>query len=327
MKRHLKTFLLSILVSIAGLLLYSDPVSAAEVNETADWRDELEFGQEIGACRGAPYYESASQNGSGRRGYYDMNVYTSGKTYIAGFAKLDEEGNILEAECYSRDAVPVGKKCGFNPRDNIWLALYVEGFTTGEVGWMRISNIVNVQPDAPPPIFYYEEWSNAADDGTTTMLEDEVTPDDVASAIEQSSDSGKKVALLLDASGSVQEFSAQIAEYANKVNKANKVLIFASDYLEIRAEEYMEAAESIMGLTEMYAAMNAVSEESYDTVIIVTDTYQNGTTLLKECNNIDEVIIVSVLDEDWIDQETIQEITNLWHVEPQIVRLVENYSE
>lgn len=118
-----------------------------------------------------------------------------------------------------------------------------------------------------------------------------------------------KVQHYLDASGSVYEYSAEIAAYATQVNKADKVLVFADDYMEIEAEDYLESWMLVGGGTEIYATMNALSGEDYDVVIIVTDTYQNGYIELEERNGIGEVIIVSVEDEYLIQQSTIEKIT------------------
>lgn len=312
MKKVLKEMLLSLLTVFMGVLLCNLPVMAAENDEPPDWRANLEFGQVVSSWQGAPYYESADQNGSGKHGFYGCNIYTNGMAYIAGYARLDQDGNILESECYWRESVPEGKKCGFDPNEDIWVALYVDGFTTGSIGWMHIDDIL------PNPSEIRVGISN--NNETILPTDDPINPEDVANAIEESHDSGKKVALLLDASGSVDAYSAEIATYANQVNKADTVLVFATDYAEIVAEDYLEASEDVGGLTEIYAAMNALSG-AYDTAIIVTDTYQNGVIDLHERSDIGEVIIVSTCSEWAIDDETVRTITAMWNLEPQIVHL------
>ncbi len=292
-------------VVLFAIAFQATTAHAAEPDEANECITELEFGQLVSVRQGATYYESADQNGSGKQGLCGCNIYTEGDIYIAGYAQLDQNGNIIKNECYQRDNVPHGKKCDFDLSANVWIALYVEGFTTGDIGWVRLSDVL----------------SNS--DARDLMLptEDVVTPKDVANAIEQAQDSGKSTALLLDASGSVYEYSAEIAAYATQVNKADKVLVFADDYMEIEAEDYLESWMLVGGGTEIYATMNALSGEDYDVVIIVTDTYQNGYIELEERNGIGEVIIVSVEDEYLIQQSTIEKITEKWHIKPQIVRL------
>lgn len=304
--------LLSLLLMFVGILFCNLPVMASENDEQLDWRADLEFGQVVSSWHGAPYYESADQNGSGKHGFYGCNIYTNGMTYIAGYAWLDQNGNILESECYLRESVPEGKKCGFGPNENVWVALYVDGFTTGSIGWMHIDDIL------PEPSEIRAGISN--NNETALPTDRPINPEDVANAIEESRNYGKRVALLLDASGSVDEYSAEIAAYATKVNKADTVLVFATDYAEIAAEDYLEASEDVGASTEIYAAMNALSG-AYDTVMIVTDTYQNGVFDLRERSDIGEVIIVSTCSEWAIDDETVRTIAVMWNLEPQIVHL------
>lgn len=102
---------------------------------------DLMYGQQVRVNDGARYYESADFSGSGKHGAVG-NRYTE-ITRIAGFATVDAgTGRLVEAEAYTRDAVPVGQMAPVfvstcRP-ETLWVALCTDGYNTGDVGWVSI---------------------------------------------------------------------------------------------------------------------------------------------------------------------------------------------
>lgn len=101
---------------------------------------------------------------------------------------------------------------------------------------------------------------------------------EIAYAIEDYAENGEKVALLMDASASVSERMADIAdygEYVDKVNKAEIIIAFARRFKAIKAEEYLDVYVD-SSATNIYAAINSLEDaSSYNRIIIVTDTEHN----------------------------------------------------
>lgn len=134
------------------------------------------------------------------------------------------------------------------------------------------------------------------------------------------------MALLLDASGSVLESMADIADYGefvDKVNKAEIIVAFARQYKVIAAEEYTEV-DVDGGSTDIYAAVNSLAEISdYDRIIIVTDTYHNvdGTSVKSQSGFTGKIVIVCTrgLDEIW--RPTVQDIEGAFSTTVYLCRL------
>lgn len=285
------------------------------------------FGQEVTAREGATYYESADLAGSGRQGIAN-NRYTT-VLRIAGFAQVDaESGRLIDYRCYLRDNVPVGEEAPAFVQNcteqTLYIATYTDGFTTGSVGWFCLSDLsynpgeLDLHPEklnnafAKDDIFYYDpEQTNTT-----------VTPENVADAIQNATTSGQKTALFLDASGSVDQYSSTIASYAQQIDHADYVAIFATTSRAITADEYSDYRFDVGGGTDIYAALNTLPDEAFDIVIIVTDTYHGySTSYINERNDIGSVIILDPAAPETADQGVIDEIAANWHITPLIRRL------
>lgn len=290
---------------------------------------KLMFGQEVVAIEGAVYYETADFAGSGNHGTAN-NCYTS-HLYIAGFARIDPDTTRLVAwKGYQRDDVPVGELApdfvDGGADSTILIATYTPGFTTGSVGWFRAcdlkyrigeltylhDNNVN-QPDLfqENDIYYHDPDHD----------QPAVTPENVAGAIQNATTKGQKTALFLDASGSVMSYSAAIAAYAEQVDTADYVAVFAGDCQEIKADEYSDQIFNLTGGTNIYGALNTLPDEPFDVVILVTDTWDNRGYTLKERDNIAAFYILSVVDTGETYHTTASTIGTKWHVSPVVRRL------
>ena len=132
---------------------------------------------------------------------------------------------------------------------------------------------------------------------------------EIAYAIEDYADSGEKVALLLDASGSVIEHMSDIADYGvyvDKVNKADVVITFGSTFAAIAVEDYMYT--DVGGTTDIYTPLNSLLDiESYDRIILVTDTQHNEDTMLQERDEFAGKMVI-VLVGDMVDIYTRDDI-------------------
>lgn len=107
---------------------------------------------------------------------------------------------------------------------------------------------------------------------------------DIAYSVEDYEEAGETVALLMDGSGSVSDYMADISdygEYANKANKAKVVAAFANAFQIIKVEDYL-GAEVDSSATNIYKPLNQLPDiSSYDRIIIVTDTWHNTSEILE----------------------------------------------
>lgn len=312
---------------------------------------QLMFGQEVHARDGATYFESADQAGSGRQGTSN-NIYTE-QLYIAGFAQVDTSGDLVDWLCYDRDNVPVGSLAPSFTVDchhssELYIATYTNGFTTGSVGWFnaddldwQLGSLEYADPRKDPmsdpglpigsgyndsSIHYYDPESPTAFDSSDVNapklsdLGEQITPAEVVQAIETTSTQGEKIALVLDASGSVSKYSAAIASYADQVDNAECIITFAGNALAIEAGEYFEASYSLYGGTDIYSALNLIPEESFDRVLLVTDTEHND--LWSNLNPRTDIGAVTILNPTNIDEQfVLQTIEDEWGITPSISRL------
>lgn len=324
MKKFLRylTPLCCFVVMLAALTVTA---SAAETGDPD--LPKLMFGQEVVAIEGAVYYETADFAGSGDHG--TANNLCTAQLYIAGFARVDPDTSRLVAwKCYQRDDVPVGELApdfvDGGTDSTILIATYTPGFTTGSVGWFRACDLKcrigeltyeRKDPDTDPyidnDIFYYNPDRD----------QPAVTPENVADAIQNATTKGQKTALFLDASGSVLNYSAAIAAYAEQVDTADYVAIFAGNCLEIEASEYADQIFSLAGGTDIYGALNTLPDEPFDIVILVTDTWNNGYSTLQERKNVAALHILSVVDTSETYHAVASEIGTKWNVSPIVRRL------
>lgn len=136
---------------VGSVNLSSDEVSELWIvaNDSVTLRAMLRFGQRVTAHDGATYYESPDLGGSGRSGTAN-NIYTE-DLRIAGFAWL-VDGHMVAAECYEREDVPVGSPASefvhyyTTYTEELWIATYTEGFTTGRVGWFSAWDLSFASP-------------------------------------------------------------------------------------------------------------------------------------------------------------------------------------
>lgn len=140
-----------------------------------------------------------------------------------------------------------------------------------------------------------------------------ITSREIAYAIEDYSDNGEKVALLLDSSGSVATEMADISDYGGyieKVNKAEVVVTFAQFYKAIKAEDYLST--DVGAFTDIYTPLNQLEDvSSYDRIIIVTDTYHNaGSNSITDHSDFsgEIVIVYCAVDSFGIRQQTVRDI-------------------
>lgn len=294
---------------------------------------------------GTVYYESADQAGSGKNAR-TVNIYTSDKLYIGGYAILSQDSRLVSYEAYLRDDAKKQKDWKTEPKpedlEQLWVHLYSKGFNEGSIGWVSIKN-VHIIPSEPEigiahtlPMPTPQPIPQPA---ATTLPQIPIPPETpdrtpattgsieaVAQAIEEASENGK-VALLLDASGSVSKWSEEIASYAKDMD-VDTTIIFGYRAIEISPDEYTEkqwdtGCASVIDFffrspTNIPLALNSLPDEAYDNVIIVTDTYNNGNDSINERNNIGSVTVVSTVVEEKIDSEIIQDIKTSWGVEPEI---------
>lgn len=147
----------------------------------------------------------------------------------------------------------------------------------------------------------------------TTSDEPFISTREIAYAIEDYADNGDKVALLMDASGSVADYMADIANYGayvDKVNKADIIIAFAKRYMVISAEEYLDAPVNVNG-TDIYGPLNGLEDAaSYDRIIIVTDTYHNiGASVLEDVTGFaGKIVIVCTEELSMVDEHVISKI-------------------
>lgn len=328
------------------------------------------FGQRVEIREGATYFASADLAGSGASAQ-TYNRYTEGSLYLGGFAAVD--GDRLNAyEAYLRDDIHCAQAAPDfcqDTDDNLWCFVYTDGFTNGSVGWFSADDVYYVQPDnsavvalpekdsgpddgigtkdptADPylgfydqdTIYYYGGQATTADQ-PMPVFEDraETTSNEVASNIEELTTSGERVAVLLDASGSVKNYSAAIANYATQVDTADTVIMFGGSAKTITADTYAEESSKFgwnfpffgsSSDTNIFFALNSIPDDEYNTVILVSDLRSRNSNLI-ERTNIDNVVIIYVGDTDDMDnlgkqaQSVIDEITEKWNVVPVIQQLV-----
>jgi len=149
---------------------------------------------------------------------------------------------------------------------------------------------------------------------------------EIAYAIEDYADNGDRVALLLDASGSVSDHMSDIAdygEYVDKVNKAEVILAFGRNYKKIRSEEYLDV-DVDGGATDIYGPINSLSDAStYDRIIIVTDTRHNVdyVTLATQTGFKGKIVIVCTNGVDQARESTIADIEDAFGTAVYLCRL------
>lgn len=84
-------------------------VESTSITNTKVQVVDLMYGQQVRVNDGALYFETADFSGSGKQGTVG-NRYTE-TLHISGFAAVDPStGRLVEAEAYTRDEVPTGKK-------------------------------------------------------------------------------------------------------------------------------------------------------------------------------------------------------------------------
>lgn len=141
---------------------------------------------------------------------------------------------------------------------------------------------------------------------------------EIAYAIEDYAENGERVALLLDASSSVESYMTEIAEYARyaeQVNKADTILVFAETFQKISVEEY--STTDVGETTNIFEPLNSLSAADYDRIIIVTDSYHNteSARLVAQSDFTGKIIVVSPLSLRRIFKSTIKTIDEAWQTE------------
>lgn len=180
-------------------------------------------------------------------------------------------------------------------------------------GGLEPEVIDTVLPD-PGNMFEYRviPGQDAPDDASEDTAF--ISTREIAYAIEDYSENGERVALLLDGSASVKNYMSAIAdygEYVDKVNKADIIIAFGGDFLVIQAEDYLDAKLN-RKRTDIFTPLSSLPDISdYDRIIIVTDTYHNTYAQINSeaCEGFEgKIIIVSPIDLNEIEQATIREI-------------------
>lgn len=115
----------------------------------------LRYGSEVTVEPGTVYYETAAFGGSGKTGIVG-NDYTQGKLRICGFGVLNKQGQVERSSCYGRETIPDSEP---QPEffsqaliDRAWVAVVTDGFTTGDIGWLRRSDVELEVPLSELPI-------------------------------------------------------------------------------------------------------------------------------------------------------------------------------
>lgn len=105
----------------------------------------LKYGDKVTIEPGTVYYESAAFGGSGKTGVIG-NEYTQGAIYIGGFSVIDDVGTVQRNEVRSREEA--ARTHDFQPdffrlayADLSWVAIFTDGFTTGDLGWLPRSAV------------------------------------------------------------------------------------------------------------------------------------------------------------------------------------------
>lgn len=314
------------------------------------------FGQRVDIRSGATYYASADLAGSGASAEV-YNIYTEGPLYLGGFAIVNN-GRLADYEAYLRDDVKYATPAPTFCQDvdgELWCFIYVDGYTTGSIGWFLADDLYYVDPSGPVIIAHAKEpvqdapatapsvepsdsQATPAPDRPVSVFEDrtETTSDEVASNIKELATAGEKVAVLLDASGSVRNYSAAIANYAAQVDTADTVIMFGGSAKTITADTYAKESSTLgwnfpffgsAGSTNVYAALNSVPAGDYDTVILVSDLLSRSFDLT-ERTDIDSIVIIYVGDTDDMGnldksaQGVVDAITEKWGITPIIQQLV-----
>ncbi len=149
---------------------------------------------------------------------------------------------------------------------------------------------------------------------------------EIAYAIEDYAENGEKVALLMDASASVSEQMADIAdygEYIDKVNKAEIIIAFARRFKAIKAEEYLDVYVD-GSATNIYAAINSLEDaSSYDRIIVVTDTEHNvwRATMEVQSGFAGKIVVVCTDGLNNIQRSTIHDIEKAFDTMVYLCRL------
>ncbi len=131
----------------------------------------LKYGDKVTIEPGTAYYESAAFGGSGKTGTIG-NEYTQGALYVGGFSVIDDVGTVMRNEVYSREEAM--QSHDFQPdffrlayADLAWVAIFTDGFTTGDVGWLPRSAVkldTLTTPDISDPASLHEEAQSKGND-------------------------------------------------------------------------------------------------------------------------------------------------------------------
>lgn len=333
----------------------------------------LTFGQRVYIRDDATYFESADGFGSGHSGTAN-NIYTEVAYLGGFARVDPETHRLTDYVCYARDNMPVGEPAPDFFFDSTlgetMVFLYTDGFTTGEIGWTPVTNLhdpIPVLDDTakdskdpfddkiaekpglkdPDPISTSDPLitttgSGISDEGSigernpslSSVISEQTTPEKVTEAIQDASQGSEKIALILDASGSVDDYSAAIAAYAEQLENVNTVIIFGNVAKIIQPDGYAAARNSVGSKTDIFGAMNLLPDEAFDTVILVTDTDNSYNTddftffglftiiegrPLNSRNNIGSVVILNPAN--LTHHDTIHEIEKKWEVTPVIRHL------
>ena len=164
------------------------------------------------------------------------------------------------------------------------------------------------------------------DTGDLTTDDPFVSTREIAYAIEDYVEDGKKVALLMDASNSVTEYVADIASYGayiEKVNKADEIIAFGWNYQTISAEDYLDVEVDRRG-TDLYTPLGNLSDVSYyDRIIIITDTYHNilDATIPEIPEFVGKIVVVCTGPLNSVDTGVITGIEDAFHTTAYLCRL------
>lgn len=202
----------------------------------------------------------------------------------------------------------------------------------------EVADFDDLQPEViddvlPDPGNMIEDRVIHDQDAKDADLEDSGEDDDpfistreIAYAIEDYAEDGEKVALFLDASGSVSKYMSDIADYGgyvDKVNRADAIVAFACRYKLIAAEDYLEV-DVDSSATDIYLPINSLADiASYDRIIIVTDTEHNVdySVLNKRFGFRGKIVVVCTYELRYIQQSTIQEIEEAFNTKVYLCRL------